>query len=458
MNGAGKRWAISLDGRLAACVPAARRTSTLSSPSTTRCRPSCPGGAPRGERCADPGRRRAARPLGARHDRCPRARLGDDRSVRRGRLGAGRARRAAGTATTSPRRSSISPASRSETEPPRPARPLPRRRRRASTRSTRRSSGCARRLGLEPPRWRGARFAVALTHDVDVPWRWTRLGVRGAAARLQGHVARRSGGRGATRGARSRRGSAPQAAPHGSELALRADLRHRGRARRGARPSSSWPATTIRPTAPRRRPTSGCGRASSRRSSRAGPRSGCTAATRRPRTPSGSPRRRGASRTLAGPLAGQRYHYLRVDPHGEPRAARRRSASATTRALGFADAPGLPGRDRAAVPAVGPRAPTRPLDARRDPARRHGRDARRGALPRACPPRPRSAALLALVDWAAEQRRRLLRPLAHRPLRSGDRRAAGIGSTFASSRPFAQRGGVCLSAGELAEEADAWLR
>jgi peptidoglycan/xylan/chitin deacetylase (PgdA/CDA1 family) len=50
-----------------------------------------------------------------------------------------------------------------------------------------------RELGLEPPRWRGARFAVALTHDVDVPWRWTRLGIRGSAARLKAHVlARRS--------------------------------------------------------------------------------------------------------------------------------------------------------------------------------------------------------------------------------------------------------------------------
>lgn len=43
-------------------------------------------------------------------------------------------------------------------------------------------------LGAEPPRYRGARFAVALTHDVDVPWRWTRRGVLGAAARLKGHV------------------------------------------------------------------------------------------------------------------------------------------------------------------------------------------------------------------------------------------------------------------------------
>ncbi len=45
-----------------------------------------------------------------------------------------------------------------------------------------------RTLGLTPPEWRGARFAVALTHDVDVPWRWTRRAVRGTAARLKSHV------------------------------------------------------------------------------------------------------------------------------------------------------------------------------------------------------------------------------------------------------------------------------
>jgi hypothetical protein len=46
-----------------------------------------------------------------------------------------------------------------------------------------------RELGVEPPRWGGgARFTVALTHDVDTPWRWTRTGIRGGAARLKGHV------------------------------------------------------------------------------------------------------------------------------------------------------------------------------------------------------------------------------------------------------------------------------
>ena len=40
------------------------------------------------------------------------------------------------------------------------------------------------RSGIEPPRYPGgARFAVALTHDIDTPWRWTRAGLRGAAAR-----------------------------------------------------------------------------------------------------------------------------------------------------------------------------------------------------------------------------------------------------------------------------------
>jgi hypothetical protein len=40
-------------------------------------------------------------------------------------------------------------------------------------------------LGLEPPRWGGARFAVCLSHDVDIPWRWTRKGIRLGAGRLK---------------------------------------------------------------------------------------------------------------------------------------------------------------------------------------------------------------------------------------------------------------------------------
>jgi hypothetical protein len=45
-----------------------------------------------------------------------------------------------------------------------------------------------RRLGVPPPAWDGATFAVALTHDVDSVRRWTAIGVRGAAARLKRDV------------------------------------------------------------------------------------------------------------------------------------------------------------------------------------------------------------------------------------------------------------------------------
>lgn len=41
------------------------------------------------------------------------------------------------------------------------------------------------RLGVPAPRPLGARFAVVLTHDVDVVWRWTWLGVKGALWRAR---------------------------------------------------------------------------------------------------------------------------------------------------------------------------------------------------------------------------------------------------------------------------------
>jgi hypothetical protein len=56
-------------------------------------------------------------------------------------------------------------------------------------------------LGLPAPRYEGARFAVALTHDVDSVRRWTRTGIRGAAARLKDdvlHARLRKGAREAT--------------------------------------------------------------------------------------------------------------------------------------------------------------------------------------------------------------------------------------------------------------------
>ena len=59
-----------------------------------------------------------------------------------------------------------------------------------------------RALGVEPRRWGGARFAVALSTDVDVPWRWTRRAALGSAARLKGAVLK-GRGRAAFREARA---------------------------------------------------------------------------------------------------------------------------------------------------------------------------------------------------------------------------------------------------------------
>ena len=47
---------------------------------------------------------------------------------------------------------------------------------------------------LSTHRWGGARFAVALSHDVDIPWRWTRKGFRLGAGRLKAALRERRGG------------------------------------------------------------------------------------------------------------------------------------------------------------------------------------------------------------------------------------------------------------------------
>ena len=74
---------------------------------------------------------------------------------------------------------------------------------RSPRRSARRASRRRRRLARAAPR-----FFVALTHDIDTPWRWTRPGLRGAASRLR-HAARElrvvRRGRARRRASRSRR-------------------------------------------------------------------------------------------------------------------------------------------------------------------------------------------------------------------------------------------------------------
>jgi peptidoglycan/xylan/chitin deacetylase (PgdA/CDA1 family) len=172
-----------------------------------------------------------------------------------------------------------------------------------------------RELGLPPPRYRdGARFAVALTHDVDVPWRWTRIGMHGAAARLKGDVlARRAGpalheARGLARVPLHKlRGSDPnwrfaeiiaEENEHGARSTFFVMAGHGHRAD-GAAPESY---ERLRPRLVETLVETGA---------EVGLHGSYLAAEDIDRLA----RERALLAQLDGPLVGHRYHYLRVDPH-----------------------------------------------------------------------------------------------------------------------------------------------
>jgi hypothetical protein len=158
-------------------------------------------------------------------------------------------------------------------------------------------------------------------------------------------------------------------------------------------------------------------------------------------------------RGLGAEVRGQRFHYLRVDPHANlaslPALCLRYDAT-----LGFPDAPGF----RAGI--AHPFRPwdfagDRPLDLVEVPLaamdvtlgedRYLGLSAREAELP-----------LLSLLDWAAEHGG------AFSVLWHTDRfdRATAQGWDRLYARlldAVRERGGTCMSAGELAAEADAWL-
>jgi peptidoglycan/xylan/chitin deacetylase (PgdA/CDA1 family) len=154
-----------------------------------------------------------------------------------------------------------------------------------------------------------------------------------------------------------------------------------------------------------------------------------------------------ALEALAGPVAGQRYHYLRVDPHRNLAAAETAGFRYDS-SLGFSDALGFRAGIAHPFRPWGTRlveVPLAAMDVTLGERRYQGLSARE-AEPR----------LLALLDWAAEHgggfailwhTDRFDRWTA----RGWDRL---YGRVLAA---VSERGGVCLSAGELAEEADAWL-
>jgi hypothetical protein len=309
-----------------------------------------------------------------------------------------------------------------------------------------------RRLRLEPPRWSGARFAVCLTHDVDTPWRWTPIGIRGAAARARDHLA---AGRGvpALREARAL-AAMPLHKLRGTDPNWRFERLLRIARARGI-------AHSFYLMAGHRHPADGAApevydrlrprlvEALLAGGAEIGLHSSYTAAD----DAAVLLEEKRRLELLAGPLAGHRYHYLRVDPHRNL-APLADAGLAYDTSLAFSDVPGF----RAGIAQ-----PFRPWDLDRDA------------------PLPLVEIPLAVMDVTlAEERylglsaqaaeRRLLDLVAWAAEHGGGFAMLWHNDRFdpATSRGWDRlffrfvdavraSGGVCLSAAALAEEAAASL-
>jgi peptidoglycan/xylan/chitin deacetylase (PgdA/CDA1 family) len=302
-----------------------------------------------------------------------------------------------------------------------------------------------RELGAAAPSYRGARFAVALTHDVDVPWRWTRIGVLGAAARLKGHVL---GGR-VGPAVHEARGLARvplhklrSTDPNWRFAEVAAEERaHDARstffllAGHGHRADGAAPEAydRLRPRLVRTLLEAGA---------EVGLHGSYLAADDLERLA----RERVLLAQLDGPLLGHRYHYLRVDPHRNLAALAGIGFRYDT-SLGFPDALGF----RAGVahpfrpwnfarerPADLVEVPLAVMDATLAEERYAGLSAAR-AKPR----------VLALLDWAAEHGGAF--SILWHPERFDGPSARGWDRLyFELVDAVRERGGICVSAGELA--------
>ena len=159
------------------------------------------------------------------------------------------------------------------------------------------------------------RFTIALTHDVDTPWRWTRIGLRGAAARLKQNV------RHARLGPAVRETTGLATVPlhrlRGTDPNWRFEQILAEERRRGATGSSFYV------IASHHDPHDG---AAAEAYDRLRPRlvetlleAGGEVGLHGSYTAADDPARLAAEKhkleALAGPITGHRYHYLRVDPH-----------------------------------------------------------------------------------------------------------------------------------------------
>ena len=285
-------------------------------------------------------------------------------------------------------------------------------------------------------------FVVALTHDVDSPWRWTRIGLRGAAARLK---------RNALQGRLApavREATALAAAPvhrlRGTDPNWRFETICREERRRGASRSTFFvladhhdphdgaaPETyeELRPRLVETIVDAG---------GEIGLHGSYTAADDASRLAE----EKAKLEALAGPVDGHRYHYLRGDPH-------RNIAQLPFRydtTLGFPDAVGFragiarpfhPWDFERDAPASVLEVPLAAMDATFAEEPYLGLSAKR-AEPR----------LTALLDWAAEHGGAfaiLWHPDRFDPLTSGgwDRLYSRV------LEGIHERGGLCMSAAEL---------
>jgi hypothetical protein len=305
------------------------------------------------------------------------------------------------------------------------------------------------RLGVEPPR-----FTVALTHDVDSPWRWTRIGLRGAAARLKRDV----------------RGGRLGPALHGATGLAAAPL-HR---LRGTDPN--WRFRQI-VTEERRLGATGStfyvlgghddphDGAAPETYDRLRPRLietllgadaeiGLHGSYRAAKDPARLVEEKATVEALAGPLGGHRYHYLRADPHRNFGALAEAGFAYDT-TLGFPDAIGFRG---------GIARPFRPWDLQRDAPlelleipvaamdatlaeeRYLGLSARRA-----------EPALSRLLDWGAEHG--AMFAILWHPDRFDPLTSAGWDRLYWKLlEGVRERGGICTSAAELASSHSTWSK
>jgi peptidoglycan/xylan/chitin deacetylase (PgdA/CDA1 family) len=309
-----------------------------------------------------------------------------------------------------------------------------------------------RTLKLEPPRWGGARFAVALTHDVDTPWKWTRMGVRGGAARLKQEVlGRRTGA--VLREARALAGVPMhllrRTDPYWSFERILADERRAGASStfflmaQHAHPNDGLAGESYRRLRPR------IVEALLEGGAEVGLHGSYSSADRADRLED----EKQILEALAGPVRGQRYHYLRLDPHSNF-ATLDSLGFLYDSTLGFADQPGF----RAGIAQ-----PFRPWDLDRE------QPLRLVEIPLAAmdvtlaeerylnlSARDAAAHLGALVDWAAEHGGGF--SVIWHSEQWDSAAHPGWDRLYRRFMEYVRaRGGVCVSAGELAEEANAWL-